>query len=502
MTREDAWVSPKPQVKLDYNVTQRIVSAIYGSKYQFLANTALQRIADTNYYYNYYDLSGQYWDMPHSLGYKPLVMPVNLCRRLTRAHVAWMFNDAPDIECPPVQIDSPEDMETDGYKPSDGQRVSNDLASSREKLLYSTWTDNSFEEKLLEGGRDYFIGGTVALKLRYLKEYGIRLDFAPAQEVFPVPNEDVPDIFDSITFASFYDNDKTIWMQTWRMSNGRCLLDEGYYDLELRPTEMKYSAEETGLDFIPVLIFPREKLTGDVYGTSYLKDLIPLWDQYSRMLSDASDSLRFNLFAVTVLLNAAPDADKNLKISPGEVWNIGGDDLDVKKLESSFQYNNALADFLNRLENLIHMIGDVPKITPEDVKGFGQITGIGLKMLYSDLVASTQADWRVWKSRLVKTNEYILKMAETFKVEGYEDINGNYSNRIIPHLPLPENEAEKVQIEAQKLSSSLQSVQGALEELGEKNPLYKIAQIVTERERFVPTGKKISIKEQDVISGA
>lgn len=105
---------------------------------------------------------------------------------------------------------------------------------------------------------------------------------------------------------------------------------------------------------------------------------------------------------------------------------------------------------------------------------------------------------------MVQMNEMILKMSETF--EGSDFINEDYTNRIIPHLPLPENEAEKVSIEAQKLATSLQSVKGALNEMGEKNPEVKIAEIITERERFLGggggLGKQLNVKEQGLISGA
>jgi len=491
------------ETRIDFNVTERIVSDIYGSRYQFLRDAALQRILEVNDYYRFYNLEGQYWTMPHSLGYKPTIMPVNLARWFVKKRTGWMFEVAPDIECPAPQMDATDAMATTGYTPSPAQLAANQAASDREQTLYGAWTDNRFEEKLLEAGRDYFVGGTVALKLRYLPGVGVRLNFCPTQEVFPVPNMDDPDVFDAVHFCSFLDNDKTIWKQSWEMVDGRCLLTEGYYDLNLNPLKMKYGAEDTLLDFIPVLVFPRECMTGDTYGTSYLKDLMPLFDQYSRVMSDAADSLRFNLFAVTVLLNAAPDAQDQLKVSPGEVWNIGGDSVDVRKLESSFNYSKALDDFLTRLENLMHMLGEVPDITPDRIKGFGLVSGVALKLLYSDLVSATQQDWRVWKSRLVKANEYILRMVETFELDGSASVGGNYANRIIPHLPLPENEAEKVSIEAQKMATSLQSVKGALQELGDKFPAKTIAEIITERERFMPAmGKQLTVKEQGTLSGA
>jgi len=500
---ERGWMKVDPRSSgLSADITGKVVKEVYGSRYQFLAEDALRRVSETNEYYRYYDLEGQYWEFPRTLGYNPTVMPANLARWFIRKRTGWMFEAAPDIECPPERIDTPEAMETEGYQPSKKQKAANDRTAAREDLLYRVWSDNHLEEKLLEAGRDYFIGGTVALKVRYLPGTGVRLNFVPAQEVFPVPNMDDPDVFDAVHFCSFLDNEKTLWKQTWEMVGERCLLTEGTYDLNLNPIAMTYNRKDTKLDFIPVLIFAHDRISGDIFGTSYLKDLIPIFDRFNRTMSDAADSLRFNLFAVTVLLNAAPDAEKKLKVSPGEIWNIGGDGLDVKKLESGFNYAAALQDFMTRLTNLMHLLADVPNITPDTIKGFGLVSGVALKLLYSDLVSATQQEWRVWKSRLSRMNEYILRMHETFNLEGAKYIKGNYANRIITHLPLPENEAERVATEAQKLAVSLQSVKGAMDNLGEKFPERKIAEIITERERFLSggLGKRIDREEQALLS--
>jgi len=516
MTRENAWKDlGVNEIRIDEGLVWKITDELYGSKYQFLRDEALYRITQVNTFYDYYDLKGQYWSMPSKLGYKPTVMPVNLARWFVRRRSSWMFETAPDVECPSNTVDPPEEMEKVDYEPSKKQKKLDDQASAREQMIYKVWGDNRFDEKLLSAGKDYFVAGTVGLKIVYLPGRGVRYQFAPAQEIFPIPNDEDPDVFDKIHFCCYYDNDSTLWRQTWEMIGGKCYLSEGLYaasNLEL--IKGRYNRYDTGLDFLPVLIFPHQPLSGDIFGMSYLKDLVPIMDQYNRSLSDAADSLRFNMFAITVLLNAPPDAEKQLKISPQELWNIGGDQVDAKKLESSFNYSNALADFLTRLENVMHLIGDVPDITPDRIKGFGLVSGVALKLLYSDLVSATQQDWRVWKSRLVKANEYVLRMLEIYsKTDStfpYDfktgDIAGDYDNRIIPHLPLPENEAEKITMEVNKLKNSMQSVKGALQEIGEKFPEKKIAEIIAEREKFLedtsaPLGKELNVTEEERMAG-
>jgi hypothetical protein len=117
----------------------------------------------------------------------------------------------------------------------------------------------------------------------------------------------------------------------------------------------------------------------------------------------------------------------------------------------------------------------------------------------------------VWKSRLQKSNEYIFRMVETYsgsKDPFYSyssgDIDGKYKTRIIPHLPLPEDEMQKIQIEQMKLAASLQSVRGAMQEIGVENPDLLIAEAIGERQRMQPPdssfGKFLNQREK-IIGG-
>ncbi len=505
MSHKNIWKNVENESEyLNESTAARLLDTIYDDNDVFLYKEALTRITKSNEYYEYIGLgdagmgTGQYWRNRKSLGYVPTVLVINLANWFVRKRASWMFEVAPDIEIIGTSIDPPEEMSKVGYKPSRKQLKQDSRAADREDILYKIWGENRFEEKLIAGAVDYFVGGTCALKLRYLPGNGIKMEFAPAHEVFPIPNKDEPTKLDGVVFASHYRNFDHVWRQEWKMGeSGTCWVHEAIYDATtFKEIEERIPMTDTKLPFIPVVLFPNDALSNNLFGESYLRDLIPLFDQYNITMSDATDSLRFSMFAVTVMLNAPPDAEKTVKVSPQEIWNLGGDGVDVKKLESSFNYSGALGDFLTRLENVMHMLGEVPDITPDRIRGFGLVSGVALKLLYSDLVSATQRSWRVWKSRLALANEYILQMLETYQGDKdfpYRDlpiksIGGNYSNRIIPHLPLPENEAEIVSLEIQKMSSSLQSVKGAMARLGEKYPDRKIAEIITERDEFNAVG--------------
>lgn len=520
MTNSNIWKNiTEDNQNLDESTVSRLLDTVYSEGEQFLRDDALLRIEKSAEYYEYLGLgdaflgTGQYWRNKKSLGYAPTVLVINLANWFVKKRSSWMFEVAPDIEVIGKTVDSTDKMNKIGYEPSKKQVKQDNAASDRESILYHIWNENRFEEKLMAGATDFFVGGTCALKLRYLPGNGIKMDFAPAHEVFPIPNHDEPTKMDGVVFASHYNNYDTVWKQEWMMSDGYCWVQEGLYDastFELLDTIVPLT--NTQLPFVPVVLFPNDALTNRMFGESYLRDMIPLFDQYNKTMSDATDSLRFSMFAVTVLLNAPPDAENMVKVSPQEVWNLGGEGVDAKKLESSFNYSGALADFLTRLENVMHMIGEVPDITPDRIKGFGLVSGVALKLLYSDLVSATQRSWRIWKSRLTLVNEYILRMLEIYQATPefpYNDlpissIQGNYENRIIPHLPLPENETEIVSLEIQKMANSLQSVKGAMQRTGEQFPERKIAEILSERKEFMQAGdfgKQITTTERDRLFG-
>ena len=213
MSRKDTHrdrIPPTEQIP-DY-VLENIVNSVYPPReLTFLNEQALARIQNTNYYYNFYDLEGQYWEPPGKLTYKPAVMPVNLARKLVRVRSAWLFENAPDIEAVPLQVDAPDVMASADYVKSSGQIEADNRGRAKEDILHSITGTNRLDEKLLEAGRDQLIGGTVALRIHHDPLRGIKILFKPVQEVFPVPDPEDPDILSKVHFCSFMDNDKTIW---------------------------------------------------------------------------------------------------------------------------------------------------------------------------------------------------------------------------------------------------------------------------------------------------
>ncbi|WP_361344455.1 phage portal protein, partial [Streptomyces sp. NPDC021562] len=248
-----------------------------------------------------------------------------------------------------------------------------------------------------------------------------------------------------------------------------------------------------GLNFIPIVEIPNERLTGMNRGYSEIDKWAPITDEINKKLSDYSDAIRFEMFAITLLMNV--DNDKGLNVAPGAMWNLQGaggllegERPDAKKLESNFKFKEAVEAYLDRLYSNLHKIAEVPSVNTAEMN-VGGINDMAVKLLYSSIISKTQRSWIVWKSRLELLNEYILRYMSArsndsrfiYDRDLVNSIDNNFDNTVHFRLPLPEDQAELIERLTTEMSSDLESIKGALSRLGVENPEAKLMEILTER---------------------
>ncbi|PWG68590.1 hypothetical protein DEM28_23640, partial [Enterobacter mori] len=147
--------------------------------------------------------------------------------------------------------------------------------------------------------------------------------------------------------------------------------------------EQRVERKSMGLDFIPVVHVPTDKLTGHSVGFSELEKLIDTADEIDRKLSDYSDALRFEMFAITLLSNVDYDPKKPFQVAPGATWDLGessqeGGAPDAKKLESGFKFKEAIEAYLDRMKKHLYEISEVPIVNTADMNT-GGINDMALK---------------------------------------------------------------------------------------------------------------------------
>lgn len=487
-------------------------------QYQYLGQEGLQRVNKLIEWYRHYD--GKHWvdqygneikpedlKVTNNLDYLPTMITANLTAWFIDRLAAFMFERPIGLACPVEQVDGAEAMAKPGYVPSEKQKAAILKASTRERLLYRIMKQNLMPEKLLKAATDHFIGGGVCAKLHYDKSRGLRLIWRPRLEYWPIYSADDVDVLDKIHFVAFVD-DNTIWKQTYLMNvvTGTCWMEEATYDTQLQVKEQIVSPTDLGLPFIPCEIFNRGGLTGETEGRSLVDVLSGLNDEVERKLSDSADSLRFGMFAIKVILNAALPSKEEIaagtsqpmQIAPNALWALQSDGetpADAKALEHQFQYREALKEHLETVLALMHRLADVPSISPEQVKGLGQLSGFAIKLLYGSIISSTNRSMITWKPRLQRLFGKALYMLNKYDTRAHYDTeltNKAELSEIIPcdidelvevktQAPLPENEAELIDIEVKKIAVMLQSIKGAMDALGVEDPERLLSEILQEK---------------------
>ncbi|MTI83448.1 MAG: phage portal protein [Firmicutes bacterium] len=485
-------------------------------QYQYLGQEGLELVNKLIEWYRHYD--GKHWvdkrgvelkpedlKAQNNLDYLPTMVTANLTAWFIDRLAAFMFEHPIGLACPAEQIDDPAEMLKPGYEPSEKQKAEDRKAAAREKLLYQVIKQNLMSEKLLKAATDHFIGGGVCAKLHYDANMGLRIIWRPRLEYWPVYSADDVDVLEKIHFTAFVD-DKTIWKQTYWMQEGSCWMEEGLYDTQLKLKEQTVAPNDLGIPFMPEEIFNRGGLTGETEGRSMVDVLSGLNDEVERKISDNADSLRFGMFAIKVIVNAVlPTEDEiregaaePLQVAPNALWELNSDgetDADAKMLEHKFEYKEALKEHLEQIMSLMHRLSDVPNISPEQVKGLGQLSGFAIKLLYGSIISATNRHMITWKPRLQRLLGKALYLLNKYDTRQHYDsklISAAALNEITlgdiddlvevkTTMPIPENETEVVDRETKKVATMLQSLKGAMDELGVENPEAKMAEILAEK---------------------
>jgi len=409
---------------MDY--TQIILSELEG----LYGNQVLRDMRDIIALYDFYEGKGQDWSTPVDLDYKPTKIKTNKTKKLIKEEARFMFSRTPEIT----------------IKASD--KNDEDKARKLQGIVDKVLTKSKFPDKLLKAARDCFIGKRVALKLNADKKKGVKVLFRPSLEfIYETDPEDIDNLQKIIFFYGQNDSenksDQRIWKQVYWLEDGKCYLTEGIYDGYGNLVESIKENEYIGIDYIPATVIVNDGLTGDINGES---DIEELWDNqniYNKLKSDDIDALKFNMFPERVAINASENSLKNLKIAPGALVDLQTDptsenQADYKTVESKFSYDSRFENTMNRINNDMYDLLNVPNISLEQLKGLMQ-SGKSMKALYWQLITRCNEKWTVWGPALKWMIEKIIHLYKTF-IDKSIDVDFDYSINIDLLYALPEDD--------------------------------------------------------------
>lgn len=425
-------------------INQQWIKDELGTLYGERVVKDINRINDL---YEYYDGTRQVWPVASGLEYVPNQTITNYIKTLIKSEARFMMSRAPEIKFVPKE----KQKVKRGQKQDAPEKAYNNFLN--DVLNASLW-----QRKLIQAGRDCFIGKRIAMKLTGGRGQPLRVDFRPAQEfVFDTAMDDVNQLTKIMFFYQIagqqddYDKEKQrIWCQRYTMRSGRCYMDQGTFDGYGKPVnEGNIVDQDTGLDFIPCFVILNDGLTGDLTGESDVEMLISNQDTYNHVNSDDVDALRFNMFPMRYTVDASEDSASQIKIAPAAYADLAtdpsatrdGKQAQIGIMESQFAYDERVENRLNRTKGDMHGMLSVPNVSLEQLKGLAQ-SGKGMRGLYWDLICRCNEKWAEgWDDGLRWMSESLVKMARVYNTVQLPELA--YTIQIDHLYPIPEDEEDE-----------------------------------------------------------
>lgn len=433
------------------NITpiQMLVSELGG----LYGSAVLQDIGKTIRLYDFYDGKGQDWETPAGLDYRPTKKRVNLVKKLIKREAGFMFGRTPELT----------------YTSATASPGALDEAQG---VLNAVLSRSGFKNKLIQAGRDCFIGKRIAIKCSGCAGKDIRVSFRPSTEFVYTTADDDCDVLDKIIFFYQMNNEaerdkQRVWKQKYWMQDGRCFLNEGIYDGFGRLLSGGEDTD-TGLDFIPCYVVINDGLTGDMMGESDVEELIDLQNAYNRLNSDDADALKFNMFPQTVATDAKAESLEAMQISPGALVDLQtdpameGGQAKLDKLESSFSYSERFEAAINRTKNDMFDLLSVPNVSLEQLKGLMQ-SGKSMKALYWELITRCEDKWASWEPALEWLGMTVLKVAAAYQGLTFPDDTAVHVEHLYPIL---EDDFDEMANDQQEVIHQLRSKKSYIEKWG------------------------------------
>ncbi|MBH9580120.1 phage portal protein [Staphylococcus felis] len=422
---------------------------------------------------------------PNDLDYDPTKYWTNYFKAFIKRKSRWQMAGDHGIDVEPAS-DNDKDVK---------------LAQDTERLLHQLWNDNDMNAKKMQIARDRLIAGSIAVKLAFNKRTGrVHWIWHKATEVFPIYSRDG---FDELIGCDIIipredsdDPEKTEYVrQSFRLEEdySDCWFSEIVYDEKLEIKTVLTKKTYLGFDFVPIVIFNVDALKTETTHFDDLEDMKILTRILNNMMEDANDSLKFEMFGMTVVKNAEIPESEDLKIAPGALLKINASHnsshpADVETVENGFRWKEAYKDQYNRVKSALHELSGLPMIVPQELN-FGGMNDRALQVLYQDIIQETQEHWLLWNIHFIelfsKTIGYLQArtISNNFAydksiVSKIDKDNLNAQMKFI--LPLPDDRENLVDLVTKEIDAGLESHKNGMKRLGVKNPEDKEQEIYEE----------------------
>lgn len=424
---------------------QNIIMTELGGLY---GNEVIKEMNEIIKLYDVYDGPGQDWVIQEE-DYIPTRKKTNYIKKLIKEEARFLFGKTPTFTVK-VNEDSLQEQ-----------------AEEINKYISKLLKNNLFEDKLIKGARDCFVGKRIAIKLHAdTVTKTIRVMFVPSLEFIYEPFEDRVDELKKIIFfhQMNQEQDKSkqiIWKQKYEMINGKCVLNEGFYNGNGELLETLAVNVDLKLSGIPVYVVLNDGLSGDLKGESDVEELIDNAIAYNKLASEDIDALRKGMNRIIYGVDVDPKSSENFKLKPGAYWDVStdivadGKQAQINTIATDFGYDTRMENALNRIKSDMHEVLNIPMINNADMVGM-MTSGKTMKALYWQLITRCEEKMKSWKPALEWMVRAILEMTEVYNIEKLPQLK-EFEVEVENQYPLQEDEDNEKALDMQQVNTQVMS---------------------------------------------
>lgn len=435
--------------------------------------------------------------------YVPATLRYKMVATLINKEARFLFAEAPDIVVEPKGDAGQVTEEAKG------------ALTTINDLIKTIFDKNSFEDALLKGSKDCFIGKRVAMVANFNEEDGVTITFLPATQFvyqFKVGSNNVLEKF--VCFIVVRDSssqaDKRIFMKKYILGeDGFVWLEEKLFDGAGTELETSFEFQPTLMRTIPAVVVTNDGLTGDIDGESEVELLADYEEWYSKLSNGDKDAERKSMNPIRYTVDMDTNSTKNLSSSAGSHWDLGSDqNLEeahpmVGMLEPSMKYSEALKTTLERIKTSGYEQVDMPSINPETMTGV-ITSGKALKAIYWPLIVRCKEKMKTWRPALRKLVDILIEGAMAYPnciVQYTDDVVTPvaYEVKVEQNTPLPEDEVEEKNMDLSEVESKTMSRKAYMKkwrQLTDDEVDEELQQIALEREiiedSYAPSGGSLT----------
>ena len=436
----------------------KIPYALINSEVDGSARDTLSELTEICRFYKIYRKGAKFNVEGTNGDYVPAKLKYKMCASLINKEARFLFAEQPDIV-----------VEPKGDVGKTPQEIK-DAITQMNDLVKTVLDENKFEQNLIKGAKDCFIGKRVAGLVNFNEDDGITITFLPSTQFIydtKIGNSNIITKFvcfiivkDSITLS-----EKRIFKKKYELIDDVVYLEEVLYDGAGIELEVVTERQEILLPMIPVSIFINDGLLGDEKGESEIETLQDEESWFSKLSNADIDAQRKGMNPTKYVVDMDSNSTKNLSTGAGAFWDMGSDqNLDnahplVGLLEPNMSYSSSLDTTLKRVKKSAYDQVDMPDI--EEMQAT-VTSGKALKAIYWGLIVRCKEKMKMWAPQLRNMVDIIIKGAITYPhciikyVDG-ELMDVPYEIKVEQNIPLPEDEIEEKNIDLSEVESKTMS---------------------------------------------